>query len=258
MTSNVVPNVNVRFDDPTHLLSKYDETVIAKDISAAVKLDTAALQVHHGATINLMVHSDPSIAEVASSPSAWVPTATDGIVQSAAEVVINTGHQPTTAHPWQDGDIYLNPAYLSEMFLNPSPAHQPAPAVPANKVDAVSLFAHEFIHIAGMEGFFDQQATTPQPALPTESNFDALIGFGPTGPVFDGAAAEASNGGAPVELTAGDLYHVGDATNFADDLMNGDHMYTGWRYEPSALDDAILVDLGYHLNATDHLLAGYV
>jgi hypothetical protein len=252
MTSNVVPNVNVRFDDPTHLLSKYDEAVIAKDLTAAVKLDTAALQVHHGATIDLMVHSDPSIAEVASSPSAWAPTATNGVVQSAAEVEINTGHQPTTAHPWQDGDIYLNPAYLSEMSLNPDSTG------PATKVDAVSLFAHEFLHIAGMEGFFDQQATTPQPALPVESNFDSLIAFGPTGPVFGGAAAEASNGGTPVEITAGDLYHVGDANNFAYDLMNGDHIYTGWRYETSPLDDAILVDLGYHLNSTDHLLAGYV
>lgn len=257
MSSNFVPNVIVKFDDPSHLLNNYDRIVISKDFQAAVKLDTAALQVHQGATINLMVHADPSIAEVASAPSAWVPTATHGVLQSAAEVVINTGHQPTTPHPWQDGDIYLNPAFLNEMFLNPDPMHHPDPAVPATKVDAVSLFAHEFMHVAGMEGFFDQQATTPQPALPTESNFDALISFGPTGPTFNGASAEAQNGGAPIELTAGDLYHVGDATNFAYDLMNGNHIYTGWRYEPSALDDAILVDLGYHLTPTDHLLAGF-
>jgi hypothetical protein len=122
MTGNVVPNVNVRYDDPNHLFTHQDKVLVAKDIKAAVEMDTAAFQVHRGATIDLMVHADPSIPEAASAPSAWAPTTVPGVVQSAAEIVINTGRPPTTPHPWPDGDISINPMFLKEMFLNPDPA----------------------------------------------------------------------------------------------------------------------------------------
>jgi hypothetical protein len=256
MTSSNTPQVEVKFDDPNSRLTAHDEALISTDLQAAVKLDTTGLQVHPEATINLMVHADPAIPTVGSSPSAWAPTEVPGVLQSAAEVAINTGHQITAPHPWQDGDIHLNPAFLTNVSLNPDPAHDTT--VPSNQVDAVSLFAHEFIHVLGMSGFYDQQSTSPQAALATQSNFDALVSFGPAGPVFTGPAAEAQNGGAPVELTAGDLYHVGDATTFAADLMNGAHIYNGWNYQPSALDEAMLVDIGYHPNPADHLLAGFV
>jgi hypothetical protein len=258
MASSIIPNVNVKYDDPNHLFTAQDQSLITKDIQAAVKLDTAALQVHQGATINLMVHADPSVTEVTSAPSTWVPSGTPGVLQSAAEVVINTGQQPTISHPWQDGDMYLNPKSLQGVFLNPDPVNHPEAAVPGGKVDAVSLFAHEFIHVLGVEGFLDQQAITPPSSLSTQSNFDQLVRFGASGPSFNGPSAEAQNGGQPVELTAGNLYHVGDATHFAGDLMNGDHIYTGTHYQPSALDNAILADLGYHLNPADHILAGFV
>jgi hypothetical protein len=256
MTGNVVPLVKVYFDDPNHLFTHEDRILLTMDIRAAVALDTDALQVHHGARIGLTVHADPSIPEAASAPSAWAPTTAPGVVQSAAEVVINTGHQPTSDLK-SDGDISLNPMFLSRMFLNPDPLHRPDLAVPADKVDAVSVFAHEFIHVLGFEGFLDQQATTPVP-LPVESNFDALVKFGVSGPTFIGPLAEAQNGGEAVELTAGDLYHVGDATHFGDDLMNGDHLYNGTHYAPSALDISMLTDLGFHPKSEDHVHAGFV
>jgi len=257
MTTAVVPSVNVKFDDPQNLISPHEELLMTRCIEAAIKLDTAALQVHAGATINLMVHADPSIAEVASSPSSWVATATPGVVQSAAESVINTGHQPTSPHPWQDGDIYVNPTFVATQ-LSYNSHLTPNSVVPADKVDAVSLFAHEGLHVMGMEGFLNQQSIAPPDvALTEKSNFDALVKYTGSGPQFDGASAEAQNGGNPVELTAGDLYHFGDANTLAYDLMNGDHIYTGYQYQPSALDDGMLVDLGYHLNPSDHLLAGF-
>jgi hypothetical protein len=245
MSRDVVPQVKVKFDDPSGLFTVHQERLMTQAITAAIRLDTANLHVHAGATINLMVHADPSIPETASSPSAWGPTAIPGILQSAAEIEINSGHQPRTSNTWQDGDIYVNPAYLSELSFNPSSAS--SYVVPANKVDAVSLFAHEGLHVFGIEGFLDQQATTPPAALSTKSNFDALVAFGSTGPTFNGASAEAQNAGEPVELTAGNLYHVGDANTLAYDLMNGDHIYTGLQYQPSALDDGILADLGYNV-----------
>jgi hypothetical protein len=255
MTESAAPPVTVYFDDPNHLFTHQDRILLTKDITAAVDLDTEALRVHQGAAIGLTVHADPSIPEAASAPSEWAPTATPNVLQSAAEVVINTGHQPT-ADLKSDGNISLNPAFLHQMFLNPAPASDPNAPVPPDKVDAVSLFAHEFIHVLGFEGFLNQQATKSMPE-PVASNFDALVRFGATGPTFVGLHAEAQNDNAPVELTAGDLYHVGDATHFAGDLMNGDHIYTGTHYMPSALDVGMLADLGYHANPDYHILAGY-
>jgi hypothetical protein len=255
MTESVAPPVTVYFDDPNHLFTNQDRILLTKDITAAVHLDTDALRVHQGASIGLTVLADPSIPEAASAPSAWAPTATPNVLQSAAEVVINTGHQPTPDLK-SDGNISLNPAFLHQMFLNPAPATDPNAPVPSNKLDAVSVFAHEFIHVLGFEGFLNQQATTAMPE-PVKSNFDALVRFGATGPTFVGQHAEAYNVNEPVELTAGDLYHVGDATHFAADLMNGDHLYTGTHYTPSALDIGMLADLGYHAKPEDHVVAGF-
>ena len=256
MTRDVAPQVNVSFDDPNHLLTREEKVLVAKDMKAAVDLDLAAFQTHPGATIHLMAHADPPIPEAASAPASWAPTTAPSVLQSAAELVINTGHQPTAPHPWADGDILINPAFLGEMFLNPNPTYDANATVPPDKVDAVSLFAHEFIHVLGVEGSLDQQATRAPPLL-VRSKFDALVNFGESGPTFVGPAAEAQNGGEPVELTAGNLYHVGDATHYPDDLMNGDHIYVGTHYAPSALDDGILADLGYHPKPEDHLLAGF-
>ena len=255
MTETVAPPVKVYFDDPNHLFTQQDRILLTKDITAAVHVDAEPLRVHQGASIGLTVHADPSIPDAASAPSAWEPTATPGVVQSVAEFVFNTGHQPTSGLT-SDGNISLNPAYLNQMFLNPAPDRDPQAPVPPDKVDAVSLFAHEFLHVLGFEGFLNQQATTATP-LPVASNFDALVRFTPNGPSFVGLHAEAENDNAPVELTAGDLYHVGDATHFAADLMNGDHIYTGTHYTPSALDIGILGDLGYHVKPEDHIVAGY-
>jgi hypothetical protein len=245
MSRDVVPQVNVKFDDPGGLFTVHQERQMTHAITVAIRLDAADLLVHAGATINLMVHADPFIAETASSPSAWGPTAIPGVLQSSAEIEINSGHQPRTSNTWQDGDIYVNPAFLSELSFNPSSASNYV--VPANKVDAVALFAHESLHVLGIEGFLDQQATTTPAAASTKSNFDALVAFGPTGPTFNGASAEAQNAGEPIELTAGNLYHVGGANTLAYDLMNGDHIYTGLQYQPSALDVGILADLGYNV-----------
>jgi hypothetical protein len=249
MSREIVPHINVEFDDPNNLFSARQERLMTQAISAAIKLDTANLEVHAGATINLMVHADPSIVRFASAPSAWGATTTPGVVQSAAEIEINTGHPPTNSHPWQDGDIYVNPAYLSELAFNTN--SNSSRVVPANKVDAISAFAHEGLHVLGFEGFLDQQATSPSATPSIESNFDALVAYGPSGPTFNGAFAEAQNAGKPVELTAGNLYHVGDVGNLAYDMMNGDHLYTGWQYQPSALDDGMLADLGYRVKPAD-------
>jgi hypothetical protein len=237
------PSVSVRFDDPQHLFTAAERHLIRTDLSAGVHTVTNDL-VGHGSQLNLVVHVETGVAEVASAPAKWADVG--GYEQASGELVLNTGHH-VAGGPWQDGDLFLDPAYLRSLFLDPHPA--PGGAVPADKVDAVSVFAHETMHILGIEGFLPANVTGVLPGAP-QSEFDGLVDFINGKPAFTGPATEAVNGGHPLELEPGNIYHVSGAPH-PWDLMQGEVMYAGTRYLPSQFDDAMLQDIGFVLNA-DH------
>ena len=116
--------------------------------------------------------------------------------------------------------------------------------------DAYSVLQHEFAYALGFNGWLDSSTGTV-PASDA-STFDALVGAHPQGTggglYFLGAAAMAAYGG-PVPLTDGNYTHFGnwapgDGQALMPDLMNGLVFYRGTRYTVSALDLAVMQDLG--------------
>jgi len=102
------------------------------------------------------------------------------------------------------------------------------PAPGAN--DLVSVVAHEIGHILGVG---------------TSGAFSNLV----TATGFDGPNARAVNGGTPIPL-APDLAHVADG--FADDSTLMDPtLTTGTRGTPTAVDLALLADIGFEIDGFD-------
>lgn len=168
--------------------------------------------------------------------------------QGAAHELI-TGIDPNGS----DADIEITfgtGGYLqNELWFDPTPLQRSEP-VPASQTDAYSVLQHEFAHALGFNGWLDSSTGT----VPGNdaSTFDALVGEHPqgagTGLYFLGAAAMAAYGG-PVPLTDGNYTHFGnwapgDGQALLPDLMNGLVFYRGTRYTVSALDLAVMHDIG--------------
>jgi hypothetical protein len=156
---------------------------------------------------------------------------------------IRTGSDPNGAAP--DLRILLNHDYAAdELWFDPEPAQRWTP-VPTERTDAVSLFAHELGHALAFNGWWDQ----PQgrPPLNYGSTWDLLTFFDGSALYFIGAAAMALYGDR-VPVTVGNNFHVGNATgpgsDLVGDLMNGVKFSRGTRYDVSALDLAMLTDMG--------------
>ena len=160
---------------------------------------------------------------------------------------IRTGTDPNGAQP--DLRILLNTAYLEhELWLDPQPTQRQA-AVPLDRVDAVSVFAHELGHALAFNGWWSEYGGGN--FVPYASTWDTQTVFDGTGLSFIGAAAMQVYGG-PVPVTLGNNWHIGrDAGPGADllgDLMNGVSLQRGRRYDVSALDRAMLSDMGLMLS----------
>ena len=160
---------------------------------------------------------------------------------------IRTGTDPNGAQP--DLRILLNTAYLEhELWLDPQPTQRQA-AVPLDRVDAVSVFAHELGHALAFNGWWSEYGGGN--FVPYASTWDTHTAFDGTGLSFIGAAAMQLYGG-PVPVTLGNNWHVGrdsgHGADLVDDLMNGVSLQRGRRYDVSALDLAMLSDMGLMLS----------
>jgi hypothetical protein len=143
--------------------------------------------------------------------------------------------------------IQIDPTYLqNELWLDPQPYLRTS-LVPANKIDAVSIFLHELGHALGINGFRHQETA----ALPVGyiGAYDKFVIFENNQFYFTGPQAVAVYGGA-VPLTSHNLGHniyhyaVDENDPLNNGLMTGINFQYGKRYSISELDIAIINDIG--------------
>jgi hypothetical protein len=156
---------------------------------------------------------------------------------------IRTGWDPNGSEP--DLRVLLNDDYVTdELWFDPQPGQRWA-SVPAERTDAVSLLAHELGHALAFNGWWDPPQG--QPPLSYGSTWDVLADYDGQALYFVGMAAVALHGG-PVPVTAGNNWHIGNAagpgSDLLGDLMNGVAINRGSRYDVSALNLAMLADMG--------------
>ena len=158
----------------------------------------------------------PGITGV-SSPTAGLSGISDGALAAALQ-------QRFEATPFQPWTAWISFDSNTDFTFDPDP--ELGTAVPAGKLDFVSVALHEIGHTLGFG---------------TAASFKSKI----SGGVFTGAKTVALLGG-PLPLTA-DLGHVPNTT------MSGGHRMLmdlsdglGTRYVPTPLDQAVLEDLGLH------------
>ncbi len=180
---------------------------------------------------------------------------TRDIFEQGAAYEIRTGIDPNGADP--DIRIRIGTAYLTnEVWFDPNPQARNTP-IPANHIDAISVFIHELGHAFVFNGW--RNGTTGQLPPTYMSTMDEQSSFDGTNLFFNGAGAAGRYGG-PVPLTYGNYGHIGNnsprpGSNLLLDLMNGVVYYYQTRYFISPLDSEITRDCGIAIPALkDQLL----
>lgn len=168
------------------------------------------------------------------------------IFEQGAGYELRTGIDPNGADP--DIHILFNPDYLSnELWFDPDPRTRKAPVDPA-KVDALSVLMHEVTHGLAFNGWGDPY--TGQTPADYASTWDELTYFDGANLFFVGPKS-VSLYGAPVPITRGNNFHIGNlpgpGADLIPDVMNGVVFYTGKRYAISNIDLAMMEDMGLHV-----------
>ncbi|MBX9623223.1 MAG: hypothetical protein K2X82_05360 [Gemmataceae bacterium] len=239
----------VTFDDPGGGYAAYYRP-IAQHVAAA----GAIWDRHLGgeASLEVVVKFDPGTPRATgrSLTSSFAYQNWDGryVYHQGAGAEIRDGVDPNGADP--DIEIVLGPGYLrDELWFDPRPFARTAP-VPTDRTDAVSVFLHELGHAIGFNGWRD--LTTGQLPPTYASTYEAWSFNWYDDVYFYGPNATAAYGGRYVPLTRRNWPHVGNwdglpGDDLLFDLMNGEKFYRGYRFDVSALDVAILADLGLPL-----------
>lgn len=207
-------------------------------------------------TLSVRVTFDPNIgtANGGSGTTAFVRT-TNGIntFQQGAATKLMTGSVPFPPPNGFDVEFHVGTSYLTNtLWFDPNP-HTRTAVIPSNRVDAYSVFTHEFGHAFVFNGWRD--GTTG--ALPGnyQSTFDSQVitpTGGDTNMYFNGPAALAVRG-SPVPLTFNNYGHYGNGNlngtsngrpgvELIPFLMNGVVYNFQTRYSISALDLAFAKD----------------
>jgi hypothetical protein len=249
-------------DDPANEFAAYP--LLRTDLAAVGQILSGVVEGQ--GTVVVRVRADDSIPRSAGSTIGVVFAGSvngRSVYESAALAEARTGVNPNGSGP--EIDLAFNArTFLPNVWFDPTGAARSAP-VPSNREDFISLALHEMMHGFGMQGYRVVSGTGTG-SLPAgyESSYDALTAFG-TGAnagrlFFFGSHAMALYGG-PVPLTStgasGSLasqnfYHLGNPSgspgaDLIGDLMNGVVFSFGTRYGVSALDRAILADLGWYV-----------
>lgn len=237
----------VTFDDPDQANKIWYDRITSHTLAAGADWSR---YLDGNAVLDVVIKFDSSFARAGgrSVQSSFVGNnGTLDIFEQAAATEIRTGMDPNGATP--DIEFTFNPTYIAdELWFDPDPFARTAsiPSPQPNETDAVSVLLHEFGHAFGFNGWRDLVNGT----LPGDyaSTFDELTIFDGTDFYFIGEAAMAIYG-SPVPLTFGNIFHVANpsprpGTDLIPDLMNGVVFTDSNRYYISALDVAILSDVG--------------
>lgn len=240
--------LNVKFTDPTGVLTAKADLLV-KDMQAAWAMWSSYLAPSN-ASLEVDFHIVSGYANrgggraLATSPE----VTSDSKVTAAAGTVaeLRTGQDPNGESP--DIEVFFDGDFLTKWYwIDPLDGS----TKPPNMNNLVEVIAHELGHALGFNGFSDW-ATYALGSYGTR--FDRLIQIQNGLPYFVGEQAMALYGGA-VPLTAGNVFHVGNTTTpLNTDLMNGLVFRTDVRYLVSALDVAILSDMGTATILSDKLL----
>ena len=236
--------VAVSFNDQAGTYSAYYSEIVAGVQAAGA--DWAGHIANTSGTLRIQVNFDNEPTASAGSVSTEY-VGTDGannfFRQGALARVLDGYSAPGSSY---DAVLNIGSNYLANtLWFDPNPTLRTAP-IPTDKIDAESVFIHEFTHMLVFNGFQNQTNGTYQDN--GKSTFDRYTQFDGSNFYFDGSRAEALYGG-PVPLTYGNIYHVGNnaprpGSDLIPDLMNGVVSNYQTRYDLSALDLAMAADTG--------------
>jgi hypothetical protein len=139
----------------------------------------------------------------------------------------------------------------NELWFDADPSARTAP-VPMDKTDAMSVCLHELGHAWGFNGWRDVNSGLGpdpfgDPPLPYLSTFDMWLDESQLPEFAWQGPTSTARYGADVPLTAGNIFHYGNAapgpgSDLIPYLMNGVVFYRGSRYYISQLELATLAD----------------
>ncbi len=241
---------NISFDDPTGKYAPYYAAIKSNIVAAGLSWNK---YIQGKGSLEIAVKFSATGDTVASSRSLKLsPIRNNGkleIYEQGALTELRTGIDPNGAAP--DIEFEINPNYLTNaLWFDPNPLTRTAP-LPANKIDAFSVFLHEFGHAIVFNG--GKNPTNGTLTGNYQSTLDEKTSFDGTNFFFTGARATGVYG-ASVPLNFGSIAHLGNyaprpGSNLLGDLMNP-AVIPGKRLDISALDLAILADTGVPIDST--------
>jgi len=219
-------------------------------IATAGALWNELLTVPFDATLEVRVSYDPSIPTANSRSTTTVEwDAASKIYEVSAAYEIRTGVDPNGTT--EDIQVSFGAALTDGTYwFDPDPTARTA-TIPAGKVDVLSTCTHELGHALGFSGA--RSASTGQ--LPGYSfRYDEHSASMGDYYYFTGTEAVAAYG-SPVPETAQIFEHLGNVApgpgaDLDLDLMHGTPTRYQQRYYPTAVDGAILADLGLPVTGT--------
>ena len=235
---------NVTFNDPAKQFVGFYDNITTNAVAAGTAWGA---HLAGDASIEVEISFDPTIptAAGASMTTAFVGISNGiNVFEQGAAAEVRTGIDPNGAAP--DAVITLGTDYLiDDLWFDLEPTLRTSP-IPDGRVDAYSVFLHEFGHVYAFNGFRDPLTGL----LPADyaSPYDANVVFDGENFFFVGSSATTVYGGL-VPLTYGNYPHVANAfprpgSDLILDLMNGVVFFRETRYDISLLDLAIFSDVG--------------
>ena len=161
---------------------------------------------------------------------------------------LRTGNDPNGSTP--DFEIILDPEYTKTIWWDPNPRTRRRP-MPSDKLDAVSVIAHETGHAMGFNGRIDPR--TGQFTGGELSTYDRWVEFDGKDFFFLGPAAmKAYRKKIPLSKVLTNYHHFGNPgpnldRRLKDALMTGHYFEYGKRYTITDIDLAVLTDCGVEL-----------
>ena len=246
-TAPAAINYNLTFADPTGPYSSYYPSIIVALQAAGTEWNKRLVG---SGNLEIEIVMEPSIptADCSSLSSGFVRNdGTRDIFEQGAAYEIRTGIDPNGSDP--DIRLRIGTAYLTnELWFDPDPQARTAP-IPANHIDAISVFTHELGHAFVFTGWMN--AMTGQLPPNYMSTFDANANFDGNNIFLNGSGSVARYGH-PVPVTYGNYGHIGNlaprpGSDLLLDMMNGVYYYYQQRYFISPVDLEIFKDCGVAL-----------